>query len=205
MKIGVDIDSVLAEAMPLFLKSIEERHGLKLKKKDITQWNMKWVKIPEKETQIGKEVIVDLYKEICFVLDNKYDDVVNMPLVDGAEMGMKYLRRHYDVKLITSRAETRKDVTKEWAVKNFGDIEVVHTDSDKNGYDVDILIDDAPHHIISFAKKGGWAILFDQPWNQKIDIKDDMHVLRAMNWDSVLSAVELIRILKMVEKDKTAG
>jgi 5'(3')-deoxyribonucleotidase len=192
MKIGVDIDSVLAEAMPLFLKSIEERHGLKLKKGDIKEWNMKWGDI-------------DLYQEICFVLDNKHDDVVNMPLVDGAETGMKYLRKHYDVKLITSRNDSRTAVTKEWAVKNFGDIEIVHTDTDKNGYDIDILIDDAPHHVLSFAKKGGWAIIFDQPWNQKMETEEDMHILRAMNWESVLSAVELIRILKIMERNKTAG
>lgn len=177
MRIGIDIDSVLAEAMPIFLASIKKRHGLDLKKEDITEWNMKWGNI-------------DLYREICFVLDD-HDMVLNMPLVDGAEDAMKHLRNHHQVKLITSRAESRKPYTKEWATKNFGEIEVVHTDADKNGYDVDVLVDDAPHHIEAFAKKNKWAIIFDQPWNRYEEFPG-FPVLRAKNWQEVLDNLELI-------------
>lgn len=204
LKIGVDIDSVLAEIMPLFLRSIEKRHGLILKKEDITKWNMKW-NIFDLDDRMHEKTI-DLYEEICFVLDKLYDDVIDVPLVAGAKEGMEYLRKHYDVKLITSRNETTtKIATQKWVKKNFGDIEVVFTDADKNGYNVDVLVDDAPHHITSFAQKGGWAIIFNQPWNKEIEIGENMHVLRAADWESVCSAVELVRILKLMDKNKVAG
>ena len=184
MRIGVDIDSVLAEAMPTFLASIKERHGLDLKIDDIKQWNMRWGDI-------------DLYGEICFVLDQP-ELVANMPLMKGAKEAMEYMRRCHTVKLITSRAESRKSQTKEWALKHFGDIEVVHTNADKNGYNVDLLIDDAPHHIEAFAKKQKWAIVFDQPWNHNEAFKG-LPVLRAYNWEEVLFNVEIIRALYDLE------
>lgn len=193
MKIGVDIDSVLAEAMPTFLDSIRERHGLELKKEDIKEWNMKWGNI-------------DLYEEICFVLYNKPRAVVDMSLVDGADKGMKYLLKNYDVKLITSRKEPETtEITRKWVDKNFGSIEVLHTDTDKNGYDVDILIDDAPHHVESFSKKGGWAILFDQPWNQDVKTEPGNHIIRAKDWDDVLLKVEWIRLFIIMERNLSAG
>lgn len=184
MRIGIDIDSVLAEAMPIFLASIKERHGLDLKKEDITKWNMNW----------GE---VDLYREICCVLDQP-ELVINMPLVDGAKEGMIYLRGRYKVKLITSRKDTRAPQTRAWADKHFGNIEIVHTDADKNGYNVDVLIDDAPHHIEAFAKKHRWAIVFDQPWNHNVDFKG-LPVLRANNWEEVLLNVEIVRALYDLE------
>lgn len=184
MKIGIDIDSVLAEAMPTFLASIKKRHGLDLKTTDITKWNMKW----------GD---VDLYQEICCVLDN-HDLVLNMPLIPGAKDGMIYLRGRHQVKLITSRNDARKPQTKEWATKHFGEIDIIHTDADKNGYNVDVLIDDAPHHIEAFAKKHKWAIVFDQPWNHDEKF-EGLPVLRALSWKDVLIQVEIVQAFYNLE------
>lgn len=186
MKIGIDIDSTVADAMPVFLKWIEHRHGLDLVKEDITRWHMSW----------GDVV---LYNEICWVLSDP-EKIMEIPLIGGAKEGVEYLRKDNDIIFITSRLQETRESTRKWVDKYFGDVEVFHTDADKNGFKVEILIDDAPHQIERFVTRGGYGIVFNQPWNQiiKPDAVATDRVFRANNWEEVLYIVEMIRLTKLI-------
>lgn len=55
--------------------------------------------------------------------------------------------------------------------------------ADKPAVGADVYLDDAPHNIANLRGAGGFAVVFDQPYNQHVDGP------RARNWDEVVEIV----------------
>lgn len=56
----------------------------------------------------------------------------------------------------------------------------------KQGYPADVVIDDKP--TLEWVQVGALNILFDQPWNEDIEVPPS--VIRARGWDEVLSLID---------------
>ena len=180
MKIGVDIDSVLCELTAPLMWRVNNKYGTNLTRDDIKEWNWKF-------DLNGYHI--DGYSEIKEALDD-YFFALNLPAIDGGKEMLDFREFLGDeILLITSRNKSRAPATKEWVKRNIGNYEIKFTEGDKNGYDVDVLIDDAPHHTMDFAKKGKFTILFDQPWNQGVE---HPNILRIKSWDDLYLVWPLI-------------
>jgi len=191
LKIGVDIDSVLCELMEPLLERVNKKYGTTLTRDDIKEWNWKF-------DLNGYHI--DGYAEIKEALDD-YDFAVNLPAVPGGKEQLDFLKfLGNDILLITSRNARRAPVTTEWVRRNIGDYEIKFTDGDKNEYERDILIDDAPHHTMDFAEKGKFTILFSQPWNQDVYHKN---IMRIWSWNDLYCAWLLIE--NWVKRHKNAN
>jgi len=176
MKLGVDIDNVLCELNPPVIARVNEKYGTKLTKNDIKEWF--WHFDLNGHHIEGAE-------EIREALDD-YDFVVGLPPVKGSVNAIKVLSNWDNhITFITSRPPTRRKSTTDWIEKHFGNkIKIRFAEADKNGYEMDVLIDDAAHHIESFAKHEKLAVLFDQPWNQELDCVGNM--VRMFSWKDIL-------------------
>lgn len=182
MKIGVDIDNVLCDSMPSFLRCINGKFGLNLEEKDITAWNMDF---PEQGTTLSKEIIL--------ALKNDYF-VKSFPPMRGAIEAMKELRRKYDVILLTHRDSETIIPTFRWVERYFGHIPIHHT-KDKSNHGVDVLVDDSPYNVADFVKAGGkWAIVFDQPWNRTVEPLTRLS--RCSSWADVVQTLETLSITR---------
>lgn len=186
MKIGVDIDSVVCELMPTVMKHINQKTKKKNTVNDVTNWNMKF----------GNE---DLFENIVEVLDTDRH-ILNFPVVEDSQWAIKWmLKQKHEIMFITSRRDRLKANTKKWIEKNFGNFEVYHTgpEENKNGYEVDVLIDDSPQHITRFAEGGGKAIVFDRPWNR--DIQDSKNIYRGKDWAEITVILFFIKLENSLE------
>lgn len=66
----------------------------------------------------------------------------------------------------------------------------------------DILLDDAPHNVESYAKSGHGrrAVLFDRPWNQKVT-----GITRVKTWPEFLEIVKQVQAEKDLAKARAEG
>jgi len=189
--IGVDVDGVLGEQVPPALQRISRKEkGTKLTKENITEWNF-----PIDDTDISKE-IEDALLDPVFVRE--------MPVVQGSTSAMEKLYKKYHVVIVTSRPIETEQETKSWLKKNFKFHEFVNTrEIGKNMLGLSVLIDDNLENVRAFASSGGYALLFSQPWNRKIENEGLENFIRAKKlircegWDEVLKS--LINIERLLE------
>jgi len=171
--LGLDVDSVLCDSIPDILSRINHEQGTSLEKKDVVEWDL-----PIGSSTIG-ELILEAFRDPLFL--------ILLPPMDGAVEAVKRLAIDFDIIIVTSRKQLTTDATRAWVERFFGPLLVIHTGDTKNAHDLDILVDDAPHNVLAFADAGRPAILFDQPWNQKVP--GHPLIWRCRNWPQVHRAI----------------
>lgn len=176
MRIGVDIDSVVCESMPVILDEVERVTGRHLVKEDIREYDQMVDGI-----SIGT-IIRDLYKQRPSVLHD-------MEPVEGAVEGVATIASQHEIVFITSRHNATIPVTEAWIRHHFGKYPIFHTgpSEDKTNHGIELLIDDSPDFAEHFASKGRDVLLFDQPWNQHV--KDTHYITRVKSWSDILRLI----------------
>ena len=171
MIIGVDVDGVLADLHPEWLRRYNVEFDDGLVPEDITHWDFHDIVKPE----CGKRIYEYL------TMPDLYDKVLPVP---GAMNGVQTLRRagHRPV-FVTSCVKGMTDAKWDWLehwnlLDSASDLVVAH---DKSLINLPVLIDDALHNV-------NWArgdILFDAPWNRS----ERAYPRRVRGWSEVLSAL----------------
>lgn len=177
MLVLVDVDSVIADLMPEWLRLYNLDYGDDVSVNEITEWDM------------TKFVHPDCGNHIYKYLERKtlYDHV---EIIEGSLRGVDYIRSlGHRVIFATSGVHTTAKY--KWLErngfnpgKNAEDYVVIY---DKTLLRGDVLIDDRESNVWNFTSAGGKAILFNQPWNQNIEWKK-----RAYNWEDVIRILEEI-------------
>jgi len=155
LKIGVDIDGVLANQIFGVLPIIWKRYGINLNYENITEWSL-----PVKDTNISS-IIEEALGDNNFIL--------NMPLHLNARKSIDEIVKKHRIIVITSRQKTCNFATKKWLSENkIAHNEYINScDQPKSAHNVDVLIDDYVGHIKDFLEDtNGYAFLFNQPWNK---------------------------------------
>lgn len=155
LKIGIDIDGVLANQIKGVTPRIKSLLKVDLDYDDIKEWNMK----------IGNSSID---KEIAFAMAYK-DYVISMEPHPGAERITYALYKNQMIIIITARPIETEEWTKEWLAKEKIPYDIIKyvQESSKFSVATDILIDDYIGNILEFLRKtNGFAILVNQPWNK---------------------------------------
>lgn len=155
LKLGIDIDGVLANQIHGVLPRIKARSGISLSYDEISEWRL----------TVGDS---DIAREIEAALaDDEY--VLNMPVHKGARTMADKLYEKNRIILLTARPSTSRAATKQWlSNKGFSYDELVNVKEQKKSfYGVDVLVDDYIENILEYLQKSnGLAILVSQPWNQ---------------------------------------
>lgn len=158
LKIGIDVDGVLANQIEGLIPRIHRRLGILINYDKVTEWNL----------NIGNSSID---KEIEVAMKSK-DYVISMPSHAGASEVINDLYKDHRIIIITSRPKETENWTKEWLIKEkipFDKIETTRS-GEKSLYATDILIDDYLGNVKEFlAETNGHVILVDQPWNRNRD------------------------------------
>ncbi|MDD4094452.1 MAG: hypothetical protein PHF94_07550 [Methanothrix sp.] len=181
MKIGIDIDGVLADQVSAVLKEIEKDYGRRYSKSDITRahWSFDGIEI---------------WTEISRLLsDPEY--VMRVPTIEGARHAVKQLARH-DLMVVTARRPHTEDATRRWLKANFPCLKQYHhaRTGTKHSIPCDLLIDDLDLNIVEFVKsdENRRGVLFLHPWSLNdtniLDYPDQ--VIYCQEWQSIVKAIE---------------
>jgi hypothetical protein len=188
MKIGIDLDDVLAEFVSPLLRFINERYGTSYKKEDVTDYRLEkvWECTPE-------EAIRRLN---MFYRSAYFEDLPPMP---GSNEGIKYLYKHNNLFIITSRPPFLQEETREWISTYFPCtfLDIIHTSSKNrkltkaeicHALGVSLLIEDRLETALRASQVTN-VFLYDQPWNQS-DLPPNIH--RVRNWEEVIESLTKI-------------
>jgi 5'(3')-deoxyribonucleotidase len=190
--LGIDVDGVLGDQVPPTLDRIKGKgKGKNLCKDDITSWDH-----PIDDTDFTKEI------EEC-LLDK--DFVMEMPVISGSISALEKLYKVYHLVIATNRPSETEQYTVSWLRKNFKFHEFINTrEVGKDSLGLDVLVDDNPENIKSFARTGKKALLFSQPWNKDYSDKEfdrlvrEKKIVRCDSWKKTLDF--LIEFKKQCEK-----
>ena len=179
MRIGLDIDGVLANFVKTFIPLVRERYGVALAEQDIYVHDLFLV------LGITESEAIELIRATIRS---------DLDLIDGAKEAIETLNREHDVILLTARPDDLLGVTKQWlAAKGIPYSELLHVREGAKSaasLSLDVVVDDHLREAIAFAGKVRKIIVFDHPWNHSFNAGRLFE--RAYSWDDVLRIIDAL-------------
>jgi 5'(3')-deoxyribonucleotidase len=179
MRIAVDVDGVLADRVGAVLSTVRDRHGVAVEPADVDRWEYVVPGPDEAITSVISRVTAD-----------DPDHLLDCSPVPGATEAMRRLARDHHVVVATHRDRSLHGLTREWFEAHDIPYHEFLDDCgpDKAHVDADVLVDDKPANVRTFARERGWAVLFSQPWNAGVTVGDAVSV--ADDWSDVLGTLD---------------
>jgi uncharacterized HAD superfamily protein len=188
MRIGIDIDDVMADSLPAYLAAFNRRFGLQVPVTEAA-WEVfrRYPEIPS--TAIG-EFFAELYRA---------DFLGSRPLLPGAKEGVEGLHRAgHHLFIVTGRLRQDREITERW-MERTGLAAFFHEIVDRDGVAaplhkrraaerlrLDALLEDEYAVAVAAAAASVRVLLFDQPWNQG---PLPSPAVRIRSWSDVLRVV----------------
>jgi 5'(3')-deoxyribonucleotidase len=192
MVIAIDIDAVLGDFLSQFLKYRNDTYGSSWKRDQF--YTYVW-------SQVFKESKEQMYSIMSDFFNSDY--IHEIKLMPGAKEGIDTLKtRGYTLDVVTSRPRLIKRETLKWLDQHFpGEFTRVYF-SNQPAYGsfgptkamiceeigAKFFIDDQYHYCEEVAKKGLQVFLFDNPWNQDIDLAPGIE--RIKTWNEIVSKIK---------------
>ncbi len=186
MKIGIDLDDVLADSLPHYVQALNRRFGLTI---DLVE--AAW-RIFDRFPQIPRREAHTFFSEL--IEDGFFS---SRPLLPGAREAVESLAKDgHRLFIVTGRAARDAATTREWLeqvglLRHFN--AVVHNGMEpvsryKAGaatrLQLDLFIEDELEVATAIAETAIPVLLFDRPWNQGA-LPDTMQ--RVRSWTEVLT------------------
>ncbi len=192
MKIGFDLDGVLAEFTTSYLQYYNDEHNTHYNNEQLEQMNL------AKLLNVTHDA---LKKSIVAFFTTPFAKTI-LP-VKGTQKAIQKLAKKHELHIITSRPVAISKLTLEWLNDFFPDtFASIHFTNDwliqpeinKMKADIcleqgiDILVEDyLPYAEACAACVKHYILLFDRPWNRKKIVKPN--VVRVTNWSAVLAFI----------------
>jgi 5'(3')-deoxyribonucleotidase len=190
MKIAIDIDEVLGDFMPNFIKFYNDKYKTNLIIDDLPSyylWNFLDV---TRENMIQR--VYDFHKTDYFK---------NIKPIKDAEESVKKLKENNELFIITSRQNAVIEETKQWIEKYFPNIfsEIYFTNNlSKNGesktkkeicdlINADILIEDSLEYCLECMSPNRKIFLLDYSWNKNNNLPKE--ITRVYSWKEIMEKI----------------
>ncbi len=159
MRLGIDLDGVCADTVGRWLELYNKEYSDCLTHANIIRWELHEFVKPECGTK--------LYN---YLNEEKFFSGLD-PIPGCTEALAELHELGHELFIVTAsprKAPTAAFDKLSWVEKHFPffDTKNFITTHRKDMIDVEILLDDSPHNLLTFP---GMACAFDQPWNQGVD------------------------------------
>lgn len=188
MKIGVDLDDVLAELLIKFTDFHNKKNSTNFKFEQITHFGL-W-----ELWGITKD---EMTLELEEFLENHSHTVE--PILGSVE-AIDELAKNHELLILTSRSESMKDRTIEWLnihyPAKFQDFLFANhwlkakgkTKADLcRDFKIELVIEDSPLFAKELAEQGFKVVLFDKLWNQGLEHNN---IIRADSWSEIVKKLK---------------
>lgn len=190
MRIGIDIDEIIAATLDAMMKYHNGMYGTSLKQADVFSYKLweVWGGSEEEARQKWHEFFeTDHFMGIC-------------PIA-GAFVALSVLKeRGHELFAITARPHHIAKKTEDWLDEHFPAVFSGVRFANTHGLSgskhkkselcielgIGVLVEDDPRHAIDCADNGVDVILFDYPWNQ-VELPE--RVQRVYSWDDAIRLV----------------
>jgi uncharacterized protein len=182
LNLGFDIDGVIANFTEPLLEAIKENYCVNLKISDIYTFDLNIVLgITRNE---GLELVNHTLKK-------------DLPLNPGAKETLNQLsRERHNIYLLTGRFQYLRDITQSWLKEKGIPYTQLHMLNVGEKYKADIepmdvIVEDSLLEALEWTHKVKNVLLFDQPWNRTLNLKN--LTKRVYNWNEIYQAIQDIK------------
>lgn len=192
MKIGLDLDDVVADFFEALLKFYHNKFGKLHKRDEFKEW--KWWPV----WGVSKEEAIRIVDE--FHETHKLEDIQPM---EHAINSLHHLLKDNELFIITSRPVRFKPKVEAWVKHHLGDVKIatIHAGDFHKGQaatkaeickekGISLMIEDSPQIALDCANSGIKVILFDSSWNQEVK---HPNITRVKNWLEALKVIEQLK------------
>ena len=158
--IALDLDSVLADVMQIWLEEYNTIFNTKIKKRDISDWHIHNI------LSISKQQITDLF---IMVWQKRWQDIPPTSN-DLSDVIIQLQDKGFRISIITKRERVTMPFVAHWLDLNnipFNDIVFIFDDVSKSHFPFFLLVDDSPINAMEVVTPKQ-IIIFDQPWNKSL-------------------------------------
>ena len=183
MKIGIDVDGVIAKFQEAFLSWHNDVNDTNYTIDEITHFNFSRC-FEGTETEWNQKV-VDFYNSEWF-------DAIEP--VAGSKEAVSRISVKHGIQVVTSRLSLKSGVTNRWLARHFPTFEGIHY-TERNPVDdhgakstickrlgLTVIIEDSAHHAEDCAINGIRVLLLDKPWNRRLSGE---RITRVQNWTEI--------------------
>jgi len=199
MKIGIDIDDVLADSLPHYTRAFNQRFGLQIDLADAA-WRI-FDRFPRISRQEAQDFFSGLIEAGFFS---------SRPLLPGAKDAVESLAEDgHRLFIITGRAPQDEAITRSWLthVGLLSHFEAVvhkarepvgrHKSGAASGLQLDVFVEDELAVATAVAETAIPVLLYDQPWNRGV-LPDN--VRRVRSWTEALIQIAHLNGGKVKER-----
>ena len=193
MIINIDLDGVVYRFEPEYRKLVEKATHL---------WTGETVKLPVATTWSLSEAygISDTQSRRIFEQGVTNHDLFHTgDMMEEAAMWISRIARRHTVRFVTEpgfpgkpqvRAQAIGQKAQWLADMGLGVYPLILSSGGKQDYHADVVVDDKPK-LHQWAQPGSLPILYDQPWNQKVQWTEEtaQTLVRATSWQQVNNAI----------------
>ena len=186
VSVAVDVDDVLADYTPNFIKWHNKRHGTDFKLEDIHTFHFASLLGCTREEAIARVDEFQTTEEFRRIL----------PILNS-QAGISLLSKYHELHIITSRIEKIRSETNDWITKYFSNLfSGIHFSSNvyrqKNGktkaqicsdLGIKIMIEDSIDYAFECASQNVQVLLIDKPWNRNGGKNHDL-ITRVNGWET---------------------
>lgn len=185
MKLGFDIDGVIANFSQPLLQTIKKNYGLTLTEKDITSFSLSILLgiTRAEETQLITDI---LYKDL--------------PIYPGARETLEQLSREgHDIYLLTGRYGRLREVTQIWLKDKGVPYNELHLLEMGKKYQVnisglDVIVEDSLEEALEWTNRVKMVLVYDHPYNQSLNIKN--LTKRVYSWNEIYGEIHQLAFSK---------
>lgn len=157
-RIALDLDSVLADVVVIWIDEYNKRKNTNLTKEFIKEWDIHTILPIE---------FIDVHNLFNYVWENRWKDIPPI----GNSLKQTILNFHNDdnkISILTRRDRKTVSFVAKWLDYHeiySDDLLFIYDSTPKSYYPFDILVDDAPINLKDIEPPR-MGIVFDQPWNR---------------------------------------
>lgn len=192
LKIGIDLDNVLAEFMAGMIDFYNKKYGTTYKEEDFKHFELHKTWGGTLENAIN--IVHDFY------FSDEFEKIIP---VTGSQNALAKLSKENDLFVITARPHEVTKQTIDWLDKYFPnmfkDIIITNLFSMNNletktkpqvcdALDIDVFVDDSFHHVLGCVKEGRKSYLYNAPWNENDKLIEGME--RVFSWEDILEKLK---------------
>ncbi len=195
MKIGIDMDEVIVELLDSVIEYYYEKTGKRFPREDFKtyDWGEIWGITMEEAIKIAHE-----FHDKSTIQDEK-------PLDQAVESMSSLLKENDEIYVITARPIKYRKKVEDWIKHYFHDspIQVISAGDfygntlTKAGIckklGIKVILEDQNHIALDCAKNNIKVLLFDKPWNKKLEHEN---IIRVSGW---IEAMKKIKSMKSLE------
>lgn len=182
LRIGVDFDGVLFDHVPYILRGFRDRYGIDLNDEGLRHWDFYHYEAV-RAADLPPSKVYGLLQDI------ETDSLLHVePPRDAraAPVMASWLEAGHEVHIVTARGHHAEAATRLFLQTHGIPHSGLHMGVRiKTGWDV--LVDDAPHNVLTAAADGTLALLMDHPYNR--DVPAHSNPKRVQDWSQVAMEV----------------